>query len=116
MEGNYRTENDMQGKRHDTAGNIWKNQYWASHQEVKEDEKGYPQPTVWGNLPSYGLFIRNVKEIEVDNATFKSDKPDPRVSVIAVNVGNLVLDKIQVNDVSRDTVLLDNVRIHDIDK
>ena len=59
---------------------------------MKEDEKGYPQPTVWGNLPSYGLFIRNVRSIAVDNATFQSEKPDPRIPVIAVNVGNLSLD------------------------
>ena len=76
----------------DTAGNVFRNQYWSSHREVKEDEKGYPQPTVWGNLPSYGLFIRNVRSIAVDNATFQSEKPDPRIPVIAVNVGNLSLD------------------------
>ena len=55
--GNCRTANDMQGKRHDTAGNVFRNQYWSYNREVIEDEKGYPQRTVWGNLPSYGLFI-----------------------------------------------------------
>jgi len=83
---------------------------------VKEDEKGYPQPTVWGNLPSYGLFIRNVISIAVDNATFQSEKPDPRIPVIAVNVGNLSLDRIQVNDISSAGVLLDNVRTADVDR
>ena len=114
--GNCRTANDMQGKRHDTAGNVFRNQYWSSHREVKEDEKGYPQPTVWGNLPSYGLFIRNVRSIAVDNATFQSEKPDPRIPVIAVNVGNLSLDRIQVNDISSAGVLLDNVRTADVDR
>lgn len=89
---------------------------WSSHREVKEDEKGYPQPTVWGNLPSYGLFIRNVRSIAVDNATFQSEKPDPRIPVIAVNVGNLSLDRIQVNDISSAGVLLDNVRTADVDR
>ena len=114
--GNCRTANDMQGKRHDTAGNVFRNQYWSSHREVKEDEKGYPQPTVWGNLPSYGLFIRNVRSIAVDNAAFQSEKPDPRIPVIAVNVGNLSLDRIQVNDISSAGVLLDNVRTADVDR
>lgn len=114
--GNCRTANDMQGKRHDTAGNVFRDQYWSSHREVKEDEKGYPQPTVWGNLPSYGLFIRNVRSIAVDNATFQSEKPDPRIPVIAVNVGNLSLDRIQVNDISSAGVLLDNVRTADVDR
>jgi polygalacturonase len=30
---------------------------------VIEDEKGYPEPTVWKNLPVYGLFMRHVKNI-----------------------------------------------------
>lgn len=32
-------------------------------------------------------------------------KPDPRIPVIAVNVGNLSLDRIQVNDISSAGVL-----------
>lgn len=114
-EGNYRTLNDMNEKRHDTSGNLYQDKYWASFREVKEDEKGYPQPTVWGNLPSYGLFIRNVKEIVVDNATFKSENPDSRTPVIAVNVGNLRLNQIQVNEHSSADVLLNNVLKQEID-
>lgn len=115
-EGNFRQQGDMDGKRHDTAGNTWRDKYWASHKDVVEDEKGYPQPTVWGNLPSYGLFVRNVKEITVDHAVFRSEKPDPRIPVIAVNVGSLTLDGIQANDASRPVVRLDNVHTYETGK
>lgn len=114
--GNYRTADDMQGKRHDTAGNTWKDKYWASHREVKEDEKGYPQPTVWGNLPSYGLFIRNVESIKIDNVAFKSQRPEPRIPVIAVNVKSLQLHGIYLDKKTSVDVQLYNVGIHDIDK
>lgn len=38
------------------------------------------------------------------------------IPVIAVNVGNLSLDRIQVNDISSAGVLLDNVRTADVDR
>ena len=109
-EGDYRTRGDLQGKRHDTAGNLWKNQYWASHEEVVEDEKGYPQPTVWGNLPCYGLFVRHVREVVVDQVTFRSEGTEPRVPVIAVDVDCLSVDRMQVNDASRTAIQLDGVK------
>ena len=106
----------MEGKRHDVASGTKWNRYWSSFKEVKEDEKGYPQPTVWGNLPSYGLFIRNVENITVNDATFMPEKPDPRIPVIAVNVGKLQMNRIQVDSRKTDTdVLMHNVWQHKID-
>lgn len=116
QKGDYRSTDDMQGKRHDTAGNLWKGKYWRSHKDVKEDDKGYPQPTVWGNLPSYGLFIRNVRGMQVSHATFKTDGIEPRIPVIAVNVNGLTLERINVNHSEGPAVLLDNVRGYEIEK
>ena len=114
--GNCRTANDMQGETAWYCRKCISEPILVFPSGGEEDEKGYPQPTVWGNLPSYGLFIRNVRSIAVDNATFQSEKPDPRIPVIAVNVGNLSLDRIQVNDISSAGVLLDNVRTADVDR
>lgn len=33
----------------------------------KENEKGYPEPGMFGNLPAYGFFIRHAKSIEMDH-------------------------------------------------
>jgi hypothetical protein len=30
---------------------------------VTEDEKGYPEPTVWKNLPVFGLFMQHLKYV-----------------------------------------------------
>jgi polygalacturonase len=56
---------------------------------VKEDEKGYPQPTVWGELPSSGLFIRHARNIQINGLMLGSEQPDPRAPVIAVDVEGL---------------------------
>ncbi|WP_211218032.1 glycoside hydrolase family 28 protein [Niabella aurantiaca] len=57
--------------------------------KVPEDEKGYPQPTVWEELPSSGLFIRHVKNIQVNGLMLRSEDPDPRIPVIAVDVNGI---------------------------
>jgi len=75
------------------SGGVKNGEYLATCSEVKEDEKGYPQPTVWGNLPSSVLFIRHVKNISVNNLMFGSTSPDPRTPVIASDVSNLQIGK-----------------------
>lgn len=87
--GSYRSVNDKVD-RHDAGGKLFFNQYWKSADEVVEDAEGYPQPTVWGNLPSYGLFIRHVKELTVNNLRFSSEKSDPRKPVILVDVDKYI--------------------------
>lgn len=77
---------DNRGKRHDMSGNLFANQYWKSAKEVKEDDKGYPQPTVWGNLPFYGLFVRHVNHLRMNNVVFTSENEEPRKVVIMQDV------------------------------
>lgn len=84
--GNYRTTGDDKGVRHDMAGNKWGDAYWQKSSQVKEDDKGYPQPTVWGNLPSRGLFARHVRGLSLNNVTFRSAQSDPRQDIIKVDV------------------------------
>lgn len=85
--GAFRSAGD-DGQRHDIGKNIDFDRYLQSARDVKEDDKGYPQPTVWGNLPSYGLFVRHVKDIRLDNVTFSSVGSEPRKSIIMVDVDN----------------------------
>ncbi|HEY8397086.1 MAG TPA: glycosyl hydrolase family 28-related protein [Flavihumibacter sp.] len=72
-------------------GGLKPGDYLPTYQEVSEDEKGYPQPTVWGNLPSSFLFIRHVKNLQVNGYSFGSVQTDPRIPVIAVDVQMLQL-------------------------
>lgn len=68
--------------------------YIANTDDVKEDEKGYPEPTVWKNLPSSGLFIRHAKNIQINGLMLGFKKTDPRVPVIAVDVDGLQIKNI----------------------
>ncbi len=59
--------------------------------EVAEDEHGYPQPTVWGNLPSSLLFIRHVRNLSLVGFQFGAESRDPRAPVVAVDTDRLLI-------------------------
>ncbi|MEX1240759.1 MAG: glycosyl hydrolase family 28 protein [Cyclobacteriaceae bacterium] len=82
---------------HNTGG-LKTGDYLASFADVKEEEKSYPQPTVWGNLPASGLFIRHARNIQVNGLVLSSAKPDPRVPVIAVDTDGLLIKNIIKRD------------------
>lgn len=99
-------------------GGLQNSDFIADHKKVVEDEKGYPQPTIWRNLPSSVLFIRHVKNMTVNNLMFGSNKPDPRTPIIAVDVRNLMIGKTSCAGSSLPVsfVLLDHVEEYDIEK
>jgi hypothetical protein len=55
--------------------------------EVPEYEKSYPEPQKFGIIPSYGFFIRHVKNINLDNITLSvlGTEIRPAISLIDVN-------------------------------
>lgn len=72
-------------------GGLKAGEYLADLSKVDEDEKGYPQPTAWKELPSSGLFIRHAKNIQVNGLMLHTAAPDPRVPVMAADVNGLQL-------------------------
>ena len=68
----------------------------ADFDDVKEDVKGYPQPTSWGNLPVSGLFVRHVDGITVDNFSVDASVPDPRPIFMLHDVNNIKIQDILV--------------------
>jgi len=53
-----------------------------SNQTVPENEKGYPENSMFGNtLPSYGMFVRHAKNITLDNIQFNLLQPDSRPAI-----------------------------------
>jgi len=73
-------------------GNLKPGDYIKDPVDVNEDEKGYPEPTAWKNLPSSGLFIRHVKNISLSNITLDSQGIDPRIPIIGIDIGNFILN------------------------
>lgn len=98
-------------------GGLKSGDYINDYMGVKEDEKGYPQPTVWGNLPCYGFFIRHVKNISISNISLGSKAFDPRVSLIGVDINYLQMDHFNTgssNDLPK--VVLKEVEVQNFDR
>lgn len=77
-------------------GGLNTGEYINDAEKVKEDIKGYPEPKAWKELPSSGLFVRHVKNLQVTGLMLNSEQPDPRIPVIAVDV-----DGLQIHSISR---------------
>ena len=110
-EGNFLTKELIEGKRHDTGGNMYPDKYWESMDDVSEDENGYPQPTIWRNLPSYALFLRHIKNVSIQNTIFRSESKEPRTPIIADDVESLILQGIQAESV-KEHVWMRSVKRH----
>ena len=78
------------------VGGLQKGDYIETIDGVKEDEKGYPQPTVWENLPSSALFIRHAKNVMINGLMIGSNNEDPRVPIIAHDVEGLSIKNSRV--------------------
>ncbi|HYW34769.1 MAG TPA: glycoside hydrolase family 28 protein [Balneolaceae bacterium] len=46
--------------------------------KVPEKADGYPEPTMFGTLPSYGFYVRHAKGIDFSNITISTKKKDER--------------------------------------
>src|SRR5215831_739648 len=66
----------------------------------KELDTGYPEPGKIGTMPSYGLFARHVRDLELANIRFSFEKEELRPALTCVDVDGLEIDnfKAQVAD------------------
>lgn len=56
--------------------------------EYREQDKNYPEPRWAGPTPAYGLFVRHVDGLNVNNVHFRTMVPDYRHMVILDDVKN----------------------------
>jgi polygalacturonase len=50
----------------------------AAQIQVPEKENAYPEPGMFGQMPSLGFFLRHVRNIEASHVEFAAIAPDPR--------------------------------------
>ena len=60
-----------------------------------EKETGYPEPDMFGAMPSHGFFIRHAKGIELSNVEIETLKPDPRPFAVLNDVDGADFFRIQ---------------------
>ena len=63
---------------------------------VPENEKMYPEMTMFGIIPASGMYLRHIDGIELDGIHFSFIKPDTRPLMIKDDVSNIKLNNITV--------------------
>ncbi|HEX9367228.1 MAG TPA: glycosyl hydrolase family 28 protein [Vicinamibacterales bacterium] len=61
----------------------------------EEKEKDYPEPDMFGRMPSYALFARHVIGLDVRDADFSFDKPEARPAIRLQDVVRVDMDHIR---------------------
>jgi polygalacturonase len=60
-----------------------------------EKENAYPEPTMFGDMPSYGFYIRHVKGIQLNNITMTTEKPDARPPIVIDQVRDAEFNRVR---------------------
>lgn len=68
-----------------------------AEKEVDEKERSYPEATMFGVLPAYGMFIRHAQNISMRNIEFYLDAEDERSPMIIDDVVNGKFENIQAD-------------------
>lgn len=63
---------------------------------VPEYEKAYPEPQKFGIIPSYGFFIRHVKNIEMNNVKIAFLEKETRPAMILIDVKGIELHNVEM--------------------
>jgi polygalacturonase len=85
--------------------------------DVPENESEYPEFHMFGELPSWGFYVRHVDGITMKNICLIAKLPDYRPSIVMEDVKNLNLEKIQIVENKRKPqIILKNVSNINIDK
>jgi polygalacturonase len=79
--------------------------------EPPENEDAYPEPKMFGAMPSHGFFIRHAKGVEVSNVEIETMKPDLRPFAVLQDVEDADFFRIKSpRQTGAPVFLLDHVR------
>ncbi len=57
--------------------------------EIPENEKSYPEPSMFGVTPAYGFYVRHARGITFDNVEVSFDSDDARTAFVLDDVKNI---------------------------
>ena len=84
--------------------------------DVPENESSYPEFSMFGELPCWGLFVRHVKGLSMKNINLQVREYDYRPAFVFDNVNDLELKRSRVEDGKEsESVILRNVDNLDTD-
>ncbi|MBL7745742.1 MAG: glycoside hydrolase family 28 [Chitinophagaceae bacterium] len=64
--------------------------------KITEAESAYPEFSMFGELPVWGLYVRHAKDITLKNVTLRYKKEDFRVPVIFDDVQGLSIERLRI--------------------
>jgi len=64
--------------------------------KVPENASGYPEFTMFSELPAWGLYVRHAKDIKLSNFKVHVKQPDFRPAMVFDDVAGLMLDRVSV--------------------
>lgn len=64
--------------------------------KIEEMENAYPEGTMFGKLPSYGLFVRHVSGLRLSNIHLQYDAADLRPGLSLVDVNKFILQDLDI--------------------
>lgn len=57
-----------------------------AEREIPQNEKNYPEPSMFGVTPAYGFFVRHAKGVTFDNVEVSFERPELRPAFVLDNV------------------------------
>jgi polygalacturonase len=79
-----------------------------SLENVPENMAGYPEFSMFGELPAWGLYVRHVKGLQMKNIKLVSKGDDYRAAIIFDDVNSLKLEGLEIPRVSTSPVIILN--------
>jgi polygalacturonase len=70
---------------------------WQKMDEVAENEAGYPEFSMFGELPAWGFYVRHVSGLKMKNVKISLKEGDYRPAMIFNNVTGLTIDSLDVS-------------------
>jgi len=67
--------------------------------EIPERAESYPESTMFGTLPAYGLYCRHVEDLTLRNVQLDTRRPDLRHAVLADDVKRLRIEALKADGV-----------------
>jgi polygalacturonase len=81
---------------------------WDSVTRVPENENGYPEFSMFGELPAWGLYVRHVEGLTLENVQLQLQQPDYRPACIFDDVAGLRLQQVNIPFCNTQPVILFN--------
>ncbi|MBC8051971.1 MAG: glycoside hydrolase family 28 protein [Sphingobacteriaceae bacterium] len=80
----------------------------------KENEKGYPEPGMFGPLPAYGFYLRHVKGVEMNHVKLDYNKPEGRNAFVLEDVHDAYFDHLNIKKGAGDTPFFELRNVSDV--